>query len=334
MTPKKNTTSNPDATLVPALTAGKEAPTKRSTPLDVSSTVLYPLAQYTTTILVAVPSNNPTPDVNNTPVDPTEALKTTVSDINEDLPLLIALIPYEPKTVILQLEDLRQYIINAAATYKATVTDPNQAPLIAINVHLKILTVHLQDHNTHSSTALDLNPALKYDATIKTHHYQKANNHLADTISPPTLGGSRTTTSSSDVCITDNMSMHTKNYPPTAVSFTTQTPKQDKPPYLYPITTIQVGQSVTNIDSNGSWVPAIITKVVICTISGDPMYLIEGTSQKTHQANIDYLREPSNTNIVFINITIWPLHTNTAPQTPGKYIGSGTHCRTPKTITV
>ena len=55
------------------------------------------------TILVDVPINTPILDANNTPVDPIEALKTTVSNITEALPFLIAPIYYEPKTMLLQL---------------------------------------------------------------------------------------------------------------------------------------------------------------------------------------------------------------------------------------
>ena len=53
---------------------------------------------------------------------------------------------------------------------------------------------------------------------------------------------------------------------------------------------------------------------MICTISGDPMYLIEDTPNQINQAKIDSLRGPSNTGVFFINSTIWPLHTNTPPK--------------------
>ena len=68
------------------------------------------------TILVDVPSNTPIPDATNTPVDPTEAFKNTVSDVTEALPFIISPIPYEPETVLLHLEDLKQELIDAAAT--------------------------------------------------------------------------------------------------------------------------------------------------------------------------------------------------------------------------
>ena len=95
--------------------------------------------------------------------------------------------------------------------------------------------------------------------------------------------------------------MHSNKFFRTDVSFPTQTAKQDKPPSLSDVTTLQVGKAVTHIDSTGTWVPAVINNFIICTIYGDPMYLIEGTPNKTHQVNIDYPREPSNPNM-FLSI--------------------------------
>ena len=79
--------------------------------------------------------------------------------------------------------------------------------MIAINVPLKILTSQIQDYHTHSSTALKFNPSLKYKATIKIHRFQKYKNNMAYAVPPPTPGGSRTTTSSSNVCITEKLNM-------------------------------------------------------------------------------------------------------------------------------
>ena len=73
---------------------------------------------------------------------------------------------------------------------------------------------------------------------------------------------------------------------------------------------------------------------MIFTISDDPMYLIEVTSNQNHQAKIDLLREPSNTELFFIESTIWPLHTNTAPKQPATTIGFVPHCHNPETTTV
>ena len=86
---------------------------------------------------------------------------------------------------------------------------------------------------------------------------------MDDIVLPPNPGGSRTTTFSSDVHIIENINTHPTNLPPTAVSFTTQTAKQDKTPSLSPVPTIQVGQDITHIDSNGTRFPATITKVMI-----------------------------------------------------------------------
>ena len=99
---------------------------------------------------------------------------------------------------------------------------------------------------------------------------------MADSVPPPTMGGSLTTTSSSDVYNIDKMNMHPSIFPPNAVYFTTNTTNQDKLPYLFAATTLQVGQAVTHIDSNRTCVPEIITKIMIWSISGDPMLLVSG----------------------------------------------------------
>ena len=143
--------------------------------------------------------------------------------------------------------------------------------MLTIDATLMILTGYLQDHQTHYSSYLNNNPDIKYEATIKNHHLQKAKNHLYDVLTPPTPGDYCTTTSSSDVRIIDNMNMHRPNSPPTAVYFPTQTTKQDKSRSLSAVSTLQIGQYVTYIGSNGTWFPEIITKVMICTISGDPI---------------------------------------------------------------
>ena len=93
--PNKKTRFTPGAALVPVYNTGKTDPNKCSPPLDVSYNFLNSQAQYPTTILVAVSRKTPITDTTNTPVDPTEALKTTVSDITEDLLFLIAPISYE-----------------------------------------------------------------------------------------------------------------------------------------------------------------------------------------------------------------------------------------------
>ena len=130
------------------------------------------------------------------------------------------------------------------------------------------------------------------------------------------------------------MNMHLKNYPPTAVYFPTQTAKQYKPLSLSVVSNLQFGKYVTHIDSNGTWVPAIITRVMVFIIYGDPMYLVKVTHNQNHQSNIDSLHEPSDPEIFFIKSNIWPLHTNMSPKKPVKTIGFGPHWHTPATTTV
>ena len=113
----------------------------------------------------------------------------------------------------LELKDLNQVLIDADATYISAVHHRNKSLLIAIIVPLKILTGPLQDHQTHSFTALNINLALKVEATIKTHRFQKSKNHMADILPPPTTSGSRTMTSSSDVCLRYKMNIHLKSFP-------------------------------------------------------------------------------------------------------------------------
>ena len=97
---------------------------------------------------------------------------------------------------------------------------------------------------------------------------------MTDDIPPTTLSGSHTTTSSSDVRITDKLNMHLNTPTPTAVSFHNNTVNQDRPPSLSDVPTLQIWKAVTHADSNGTRVPTIIKKVMFRYISGDPMYLI------------------------------------------------------------
>ena len=169
MISKNKNTYTPDAALVPVPTVDVADTNKCSLPLDIRSTVSNPSYQYPMTLIVAVPRNKLIPDATNTPVEPTEVFKTIVSNITESLTFLVEIISYEPKTVLLQLEDLKKKLIDAAANYKAVVPHPNKALLPTINYLLKILTVHLQDQQTHYFTDLNLNPDLKAKATINTH---------------------------------------------------------------------------------------------------------------------------------------------------------------------
>ena len=74
---------------------------------------------------------------------------------------------YEPKTVLLQLEDINQELIDAAATYKSGVHHANKDLLLKTNIPIKIPIKHLQYYHTLSSTSLNLNRALKAKYTIK-----------------------------------------------------------------------------------------------------------------------------------------------------------------------
>ena len=138
--------------------------------------------------------------------------------------------------------------------------------------------------------ALNIKPALKAEANIKTRHFHKSKNQMADVVPHPNSGYYITTTSSSDVCITDNINMQQTNFPPNAVYFPTQILKKEKLPSIFSIHNFQVRQSVTHIDSNGNRVPKIIAKVMIFIISVDPIYLIEVTPNQTRQVNIYSLR--------------------------------------------
>ena len=135
MASKKKTPSTSNNALVPKPYTGEVAPTKCSPPLNVRYTVSNPHSKDPTIILVAVPIKNPIPDTTNTPVDPTEALKTIVSNTTVALPFLIAPISYEPETVILQMENLNQDLIDAAATYKASVPNPKNPFCLRLTFH-------------------------------------------------------------------------------------------------------------------------------------------------------------------------------------------------------
>ena len=124
------------------------------------------------------------------------------------------------------------------------------------------------------------------------------------------------------------MKMNKTMFPSCNVCFVTKTDNQDKITPFSIVPTFQVGKDVTHIDSIFSRIPEIITKVAICTIYGDPMYLIEGTPIQQHHTNIDSFSEPSDPKIYLLNSTIWTLYTNTVPNKLTT-IGFGLHCHTP-----
>ena len=137
---------------------------------------------------------------------------------------------------------------------------------------------------------------------------------MVDTVPPTTPGTYCTTTSSHDACITEKLNMHPEIYLSTSVSFPTNIVNKYKPPSLSEIPTLQVGQYVTHIDSNLTRLPSIITKVMIFSVSGGSMYLIEGASNQNHQSNIGSLHGSSDPNMFFTNSIIRPLRTSTSPK--------------------
>ena len=75
------------------------------------------------------------------------------------------------------MEYLKKELNDDSSSYKAAVPHPNKHLLLAISDLLKILTGHLQDHQTHPSTSMNLNTYLNTEADPKPHLFQKANNH-------------------------------------------------------------------------------------------------------------------------------------------------------------
>ena len=159
------------------------------------------------------------------------------------------------------MEELRQELNYSSTKYQAAMPHQIKYLLCEITYIVKILTRHLQDHQLYPSTALNLNPGLKSEAYLIPHRFQTSNNHMADNVTPPASDVSRTKTSSSGVRITEKMNINTTMFFPSGVCFATKTTKQDKTPYLSAISTLQVGQAVTHIDSNGSCLQATIAKV-------------------------------------------------------------------------
>ena len=153
---------------------------------------------------------------------------------------------------------------------------------------------------------------------------------MADTVPPPTSGVYCSTTCSYDIHIRDKMNMRPEIFPPNDVSFPTNTINQNNPSYLSAVPTLQVRQAVTHIYSNGTRVPKITTKVVIFSISGDPMYLNTGTANQCHQVKIDSLREPSYPKFFHQQHYLASPYQHT-PKNTATTIGFGYHCHTPET---
>ena len=93
---------------------------------------------------------------------------------------------------------------------------------------LKLLTQNHKDHQSNPATALNLDPYIKAEASLKPQCFYIANNRMTDTITPPTLGGSHTTASSYDVRFTEKMNMKKTMLLMSDVFFMTKTDKQCK----------------------------------------------------------------------------------------------------------
>ena len=124
MNPKKKTMSTPDADPIPAPTMHEEEPTKYYPPLDFMSTESRTSGPDPTNNLAFhsnVPRNTPNPITTNTSVEPTESFKTVINAIIEAIPLLTAPIFYEPETVLLHMEEIRQELKDASTNYQSAV---------------------------------------------------------------------------------------------------------------------------------------------------------------------------------------------------------------------
>ena len=135
-------------------------------------------------------------------------------------------------------------------------------------------------------------------------------------------------------CLYHRQSEHAPDFFfPNAVPVPTKTVKQDKPPSLSAVSTLQVQQYVTHIDSNRNQFLSLITKVMSWSFSGDPMYLVEVSLKQTQQANIYSFRKPSNTEI-FSSTAPFGLYIPTHPKKTATNNDFGTNWHTPGNTTV
>ena len=161
--------------------------------MDTDPTEIYPLTSY-------VSRKTPIPDATNNSVEPTEAFKISYATSLKPLHSSFQLYPMQPK----KCSSIWRISSRNSSIMLTTIEQPcliQKNLLLVISAPLNILPGHLQYHQTHSSTALNLNSYLKYEATIKTHRLQKSKNHMVIDVPPPNPSGSCTTISSSDVCI-------------------------------------------------------------------------------------------------------------------------------------
>ena len=108
--------------------------------------------------------------------------------------------------------------------------------------------------------------------------------------------------------------------PPANVHFMANTSNQDNntPPYANP--TLQVGQNVNSIDSEGIRLLVVINKVTFDTFYGiyETLYPIEGKNIQYHPLEVGYLCVLIELKIFTINNIICLLHANMAPKTSAK----------------
>ena len=189
MTSKKNNTSTPAAALVTAPTTSKASPTKLSHPFDIRSTVFNPLNQYPMTIPAVVPVNTPIPDSTNTTLDVSGAFKNIVSDIAEDLSFIISPISCDLKIVLFRMDDTNEELIDAAATYNSVMPHPEKNLCFPLTFNSIASPTTFRTIRPAPQQPLRINSSIKSVATIKTNHFQKSNNHMTDTVPPPTPCG-------------------------------------------------------------------------------------------------------------------------------------------------
>ena len=162
-------------------------PTEEPNSVIDSSTVSYSITTTSTPIARGYPVINeytPTPVATNTsptPFEPTAEFKNFINKIVETIPFLTYPMSYEPKTVLIQPEELSQELKDDASNYQTAMPSPRKLCLSAIITPLKTITNHLQSHKSHPNTAMNLNPCLNAEASLKPCRFQKAKNYTTTT---------------------------------------------------------------------------------------------------------------------------------------------------------
>ena len=116
-----------------------------------------------------------------TTLDPTAEFKTSFIKIIEAITLLTDTMSYEPKTVLLQLEGLRQELKDTASKYQSAIPNPSKFLLGEITTPLKINTRHLQYHHYHTVTSTKLNTDLNANTDHRPQRFHKANKYTTTT---------------------------------------------------------------------------------------------------------------------------------------------------------